>query len=295
MSNPFSVAAEVVLEAHAEIGEGPVWDDETATLLWVDQPRGIVHRFDPLTGADEQFTAGQPVGAVALRASGGLVLALRDGFGLVDEDGGEVRLACEIELERAESRMNDGKCDSAGRFWAGTMALDYTPGAGTLYRLDSDLTATAMVRDVTCSNGLAWSPDDRTMYFVDSFAHGIDAFDFDPVDGSVENRRRLVEIDPSEGQPDGMTIDRDGFLWVAVWGGWCVRRYAPDGTLDACVPVPVAQVTSCAFGGVQLEHLYVTSARDELTLDELSLQPHAGSLFRARPAVGGVAARRFAG
>lgn len=295
MNEPVSIAGDLVLDAHAEIGECPVWDDETATLVWVDQPRGVVHRFDPVTGIDEQLVVGQPVGAVALRKSGGLVLALRDGFGLVDADGGEMRLVCETELERTDTRMNDGKCDSAGRFWAGTMALDYTPGAGTLYRLDPDLTATAIVHDVTCSNGLAWSPDDRTMYFVDSFASGVDAFDFDPADGSVENRRRLVEIDPSEGQPDGMTIDRDGFLWVALWGGSCVRRYAPDDTLDACVRVPVAQVTSCAFGGPGLDDLYITSAGDGLTSDGWSVQPQAGGLFRASPGVGGAATRRFAG
>jgi len=267
---------EVVLDARADVGESPVWDAVSRTLAWVDIPGGVVHRFDPETGQDLSVAAGQPVGSVAPRAGGGLVLALRP-----------VRLVREVELEQRRSRMNDGKCDSAGRFWAGTMAVDCAPGAGALYRLEQDGSAVKVLEHLTIPNGLDWSLDDRTMYFIDSGAGGVDAFAYDPGSGSIEHRRRLIDIPAEAGLPDGMTLDEQGFLWVALWGGSCVRRYAPDGILETSVDVPAARVTSCAFGGENLDELYITSARSGLSEAELWEQPHAGALFRTRPGVRG--------
>lgn len=288
-----SESVEIAVDARAEVGEGPVWDVERRELLWVDIPRGTVHRWSPATGRDASLSVGQAVGAVALRRSGGLVLAVRDGFGFVER--GELRVCRPVEADRDDMRMNDGKCDSAGRFWAGTMALDMRPGAGSLYRLEPDLQVSRQLDGLGISNGLAWSLDDRTMYFIDSLEHGIDAFDYDAEMGEISGRRRLVEIPEDDGLPDGMTIDAAGHLWVALWDGWSVRRYTPDGELDTVVELPAAQITSCTFGGAELDELYITSAAEGLSEAELERQPHAGAVFRVAVGQHGLPAQRFAG
>ncbi len=286
---------ELVLDAGAEVGESPVWDAEGGELLWVDIPRGLVHRLDPDTGRDVPLPVGQPVGAVALRAPGGLVLALRDGFGLLDSGSREVSIVQGVETDRPGNRMNDGKCDRAGRFWAGTMAVDETPHAGALYRLDPDLRVRQVVPDATMPNGLDWSLDERTLYYVDTFDQGIDIFDYDPERGGLANRRPLVDISPADGLPDGLTVDSEGFLWVALWGGSAIRRYAPDGRLDTVVELPVTQVTSCTFGGADLDELYVTTASAGLQGEDLRRQPLAGGVFRFRPVTQGRPPGMFAG
>jgi len=290
-----AVRVEVALDAHADVGEGPVWDSIRGELVWVDIPRNLVHWLRPSDGRLESYDAGQPVGAVAVRAAGGFVVAMRDGFGLLDRGSGELRLVCPVEREQSANRMNDGKCDSAGRFWAGTMALDMSPGAGGLYRLGKDLQAVQILPSVSVSNGLGWSRDDRAMYFIDSTTNGIDVFDYLPEDGRVDHRRRLIDVAPDAGLPDGMTVDAEGFLWVALWDGWAVHRYAPDGRLDTVVELPTAQVTSCAFGGKDLDELYITSASGGLTEQARRDQPHAGAIFHVRPGVEGLPAQAFAG
>jgi sugar lactone lactonase YvrE len=183
--------------------------------------------------------------------------------------------------------MNDGACDPAGRFWAGTMALDERPGAGALYRLDLDLTVHTMLTEVTISNGIDWSLDGRRMYYVDSPTGRIDVCDFDPGTGAITNRRPFVTVPAEAGIPDGITVDAAGFVWLALWGGAALRRYAPDGGLERTVNLPVSHPTSCAFGGPDLDELYVTSARRPLSSDERSRQPQAGGLLRLRPGVAG--------
>ncbi len=288
-------AVELVLDAHAEVGESPVWDPGRGELLWVDIPHGLVHRLDPVTGRDVSFPARQPVGAVALRATGGLVLAMRDGFGLLDAGGERVRIVCDVEPDRPGNRMNDGACDGAGGFWAGTMALDETQHAGAVYRLAPDLQVQQVVADATIPNGLDWSLDEQTMYYVDSAGGGIDIFDHDPLTAAITNRRRFVDIPATDGLPDGLTVDAAGCVWVALWGGSAVRRYTPDGGLDAVVELPVSQVTSCAFGGADLDELFVTSAVEGLADEELRRQPHAGGIFRLRPGCHGRPPQRFGG
>lgn len=281
-----SAACEFVLEARAELGEGPIWDARTNTLLWVDLVRGQVRRYDPATGVDDCLQLDQPVGAVAVRAAGGLVLALRDGFSVYAD--GELQWIAETERDKHQNRMNDGKCDPAGRFWAGTMALDSTPGAGALYRLDSDYSVTKVLDGVTISNGLGWSPSKDKMYFIDTAQQGVDVFDYNHATGNVGNRRRLVDIPIGAGVPDGMAVDAEGFLWVALCFGWAVHRYAPDGRLDRIVKLPVSLVTSCAFGGPDLTDLYITTGTLTLTEEQLREQPEAGGLFRHRPGVAGL-------
>ena len=191
--------------------------------------------------------------------------------------------------------MNDGACDPTGRFWAGSMAYDGTPGAGTLYRLDPDGSAHAMVTGTTISNGLGWSADGRTMWFADSGPGTVDAFDFDVQDGVPANRRTVIEIDPADGVPDGLTVDAEDHLWVAVWDGREARRYTPGGELVARVRVPVTRPTSCCLGGPGLTWLFISTAREGLSDDELRLQPDAGRLFCSEVGTRGVAQPRFAG
>jgi sugar lactone lactonase YvrE len=191
--------------------------------------------------------------------------------------------------------MNDGKCDAAGRFWAGTMAFDYRRGAGALYRLDPDGRVHTMVRDVTISNGLDWTDDGRRMYYIDTPTKSIDVFDFDLASGAIASRRSLVQVPDGQGFPDGMTLDAEGGIWVALFRGGVVRRYTPDGALDREIRLPVTQPTSCAFGGRDLRDLYITTAANTLSPEERARQPHAGGVFRCRPGVQGRPANRFRG
>jgi sugar lactone lactonase YvrE len=235
------------------------------------------------------------VGAVALTEAGDLVMAVCHGFARLDLDSGRVRTIVEVEADRQDQRMNDGKCDPAGRFWAGTMAFDYRRGAGALYRLDPDGRVHTMVREVTISNGLDWTDDGRRMYYIDTATKSIDVFDFDPANGAIVNRRPLVQVPDGQGFPDGMTLDADGGIWVALWGGSAVRRYTPDGALDREIRLPVTQPSSCAFGGRDLRDLYITTAATTLSPEARTRQPHAGGVFRCRPGVQGRPANRFRG
>jgi sugar lactone lactonase YvrE len=276
--------AELVLDARADLGEGPLWDARTAELLWVDIMAGLLHRFDPATGNDVALDVGQPVGCVVPRASGGWMLGLQAGFATAN---GCAELLARVDAGRPDLRMNDGAVDSRGRFWAGTMQLDFEPGAGALYRLDPDRSLHTMLTGVTISNGIGWSPDDTRMYFVDTPTRRIDVFDWHAETGAIANRRPLVELEPGGGDPDGLVVDAEGCVWVALWDGASVRRYGPDGGLLGIVEVPASRVTKAAFGGPGLDELYVTSA--------VGPGSHSGGLFRARPGVRGLPANAFAG
>jgi sugar lactone lactonase YvrE len=286
------VIVDVVLEAEAQLGEGPVWDSRAAVLRWVDILPGLVHRFDPESGEDTSFEVGEPVGTVAVRRSGGLVLATESGIYTCSDDGSSSTRLHEVATDPRGGRFNDGKADRWGRFWAGTM-LEGTDAAGAFYRLDPDGSLHTVLTDVSVSNGMGWSPDGRTMYYVDTPTGGVDAFDHDPDTGDVTNRRRLIDVE--RGWPDGLSVDAEGGLWVALWDGWAVRHYAPDGRLIDTVELPAQRVTSCAFGGPDLSTLYLTSARTGLAEDVLERQPHAGSLFAVDAEVSGQPPGEWAG
>lgn len=288
------VAVEVAVPAGAGLGEGPVWDSALARLVWVDIVGRAVHTYDPQTGRDASVLLEEMPGVAIPRQAGGLVLAVGHGFGFLGPDG-RVEPIEQIPQGPVTARMNDGNCDSAGRFWAGTMGLAAEPGAGALYRLDPDLTVTCVLERVTESNGIDWSPDDRFMYYVDSMERRVDLFDFDPASGSIADRRPFAVIDEGEILPDGLTVDADGGVWVALWGGSQVRRFAPDGSLERVVALPTRQVTSCAFGGPDLADMYVTSAREWLAPEHLAQEPDAGAVFVCRPGVRGCPQRTFAG
>jgi len=261
----------------AELGEGPCWDAADGTLYWVDVPPGRVHALDA-DGRLRSWEAGQPVGAVALRAAGGLVLAAADGFLTLDTGTGEVARLVRVDHGPAV-RMNDGACDRAGRFYAGSMAADESPGLGALYRLDPDHRLTRLITGIGISNGIGWSPDDRQMYYVDSLDHRLDVLDYDPATGEVGERRTVAGIGGGGVVPDGLTVDADGGIWVAVWGGGVVHRFTPDGALTATVEVPATYVTCPTFGGEDLATMYITTAAGP--------GDGAGRLFACRPGVTG--------
>lgn len=286
-----TIDAELVLDVRAEVGEGPAWDAHGARLVWVDILRSSVHELRQAGRAFRTRTwrVSEHVGAAVPRAGGGLLLASTSGFSRLDERGRE-RRHLKVEANRPENRMNDGKCDPQGRLWAGTMPYDEGAGGGALYRLDPDGTVHTILTDVGLSNGMGWSPDGGTFYYIDTPTQRVGAYDFDSDSGQITNARSLLTIEEGAGRPDGMTVDDEGHLWVALFGGGEVRRYTPEGKLDAVVPLPASQVTNCAFGGPDLDELYITTAargRDD--------EPRAGGLFRCRPGVTGPPATPFAG
>jgi sugar lactone lactonase YvrE len=280
------IEAELIEDARAAVGEGPIWDVARQQLVWVDIPAGLVRRLDPISGSSHQQVVGQPVGSVVIRADGGLVAAARDGFIVLPLEDQEQAQVIDVEKPVAANRMNDGKCDCRGRFWAGTMAADHTPRAGSLYCLEStggDYRVSQKLSAITVANGLDWSPDNKLMYYIDSPTQQVDVFDFDADEGRISKRRPFIQIPQSEGLPDGMTVDMEGHLWVALFYAGKLRRYAPDGHAEMEVNVPVTLTTSCAFGGIGLDELYITTARHRLTPAQAADQVQAGGIFVCRP------------
>jgi sugar lactone lactonase YvrE len=264
------------------LSEGPRWHAERQELLWIDILGRQVHRGTVGTNGGmerlETITVDRHVGAVAPAFAGGYVLAAGQGFLFLD-DAGQVRELAQPEAGRTDVRMNDGACDPQGRFWAGTMAYDEAPGAGVLYRLELDGSCTAVLTGLTISNGIGWSPDGTAMYLNDSGTASIYAFGFDGSSGAISDRRTLVHIEEPGVAPDGLTVDEEGGIWAALWGGGAVNRYRPDGSLLESIELPVERPTSCAFGGPDRATLFVTTARVDLDEAALSRQPEAGRVF----------------
>lgn len=260
--------------APATLAESPVWDPGRQSLLWVDITGGQVHRYEPATGADTATSVGVPVGAVAVRRGGGLILAAGRGFAFLTEPAGPLRW---LWTGARGDRMNDGKCDPAGRFLAGTLAPDL--GQAALYRLGTDGGVTTLIENVTLSNGLGWSPDGALLYYADTPLERVDVMDYDLSTGSVRGRRTFVDLHGVDGRPDGLTVDADGGVWIAMARGGAVRRYTADGRLDHVVGLPVPLVTSVTFGGTDLTDLYVTTSRAGLNQADLAAAPQAGAVF----------------
>ena len=285
---------EVAIAAGALLGEGPRWDAATGRLLWVDIESHELHVFDPARGDDRAIALDDRVGAAAPTESGGVLVALAGRLAVVDLDDESVRTLVEIP-HGDDIRLNDGACDAAGRFWVGSMALDYSPGHGALYRYSHDGGLDRVLDEVTLSNGIGWSPDGATMYYIDSMAYRVDRFEFDVATGEISGRRPFIVIERGAGIPDGLTVDDEGGIWVALWGGACIRRYSPEGELERVVKVPADNVTSCCFGGEDGRSLYITTASVELPAERHSTQPLAGSVFVTDVGVSGPPARAFAG
>jgi sugar lactone lactonase YvrE len=279
-------AYEVAVRAQAALGEGPTWDAAAGRLLWVDILGSRVHTYDPATGRRTVRRTEQHVGAAKPRAGGGLVLNLRDGVGLLDPDGSFRWLHREPVPGR---RGNDAAVAPDGSLWAGTMRYDEAPGGGTLSRFTGSGTVETVLDSVAVSNGTGWSPDGRLMYYIDSPTRRIDVFDF--AGGGVSGRRPLVEIEEGAGFPDGLTVDAEGCVWVALWDGGAVRRYTPEGALDRVIPLPVRRPTACAFGGADLTDLYITTACTGLSAPS----PLSGSVLVIPGAGKGMEQQAFAG
>lgn len=279
----------LLVDARAIIGEGPAWLDTTDEILWVDISRGEVHRFHPGSGREaEVIRVGEPVGAAVPRASGGLALATASGFKALSFQRGTIETLCPVEEEDRSTRMNDGKCDARGRFWAGTMAHDASPGRGALYVLDEARNIHRELTDVTISNGIGWNPENTKMYYIDSADRIMYLFDYDLQAGSISNRRTFIEFSEDGGLPDGLAVDSVGCIWVAMWDGWAVHRYSPYGELVDVVGFPVPLVTSCAFGGSELRCLYVTSARRGMSEKDMREEPGSGGVFVVETEVAGL-------
>jgi sugar lactone lactonase YvrE len=286
---------ELVIDARAVLGEGPLWHTRQQRLIWVDIEGHDLHIWDPVTRADARLHIGEHVGCAVSAGGDLLVLGLRSGFAVLDLATGRRAHIEDPEHHLPDNRFNDGKCDPAGRLWAGTMALDERESAGALYCLHGDLTVHLMVPRVTISNGLAWSLDHRTMYYVDSPTRRIVSYEYDPATGAIDSERVVFHVPEGGGFPDGMTIDAEGQLWLALWDGRRVIRVDPHaGRITDQIDMPVSRPTSCAFGGLNLDELYITSASN-LPPDQRAKEPHAGGVFRVRPGVGGLPAVDFAG
>jgi len=287
--------ANLLIACNCILGEGPVWDERRGMLWWTDIDGKRIHRYDRETGRHERIEVPEKVGAFALREKGGIIVAAANGWALCNEDGSDWRHIADPEPEHANHRFNDGKCDASGRFYAGTYALDNQPRA-SLYVIQPDLSWERLADGVICSNGLAWSPDDRTFYYIDSLKKGVDRFQVDPATGRLSDRRTVITLEEPGVVPDGMTADEEGMLWVAEWGGWKVSRWNPrTGQRLMTVEVPAKYVTSCAFGGEGMDELFITTASVGLTEEERRQQPLAGSVFHIKVGVRGRPTYRFAG
>ena len=292
--------AELIVNLNCTIGEGPVWDAGSGTIYWVDLLGNMIHAFDSSSGKVSSMDVGQNTGCVALREKGGLVAALQHGFYTVDMSDLSMRQIGDPDAHRPENRFNDGKCDSEGRLWAGTMSKKLDSGygdsgpVGSVYCLEPDWSISRKIEQVTISNGMGWSPDNSTFYYIDSPTKTVVAYDFDPIQGRISGKRVVVSLPEGfVGMPDGMCVDGEGMLWIALWGGGAVVRWDPmKGKIQGRLPVPALNVSSCTFGGEDLDELIITTAR--LGTDT-AVYPEAGGLFKIKPGVKGLPTYSFGG
>lgn len=287
--------ARCVWQADALLGEGPLWCPRDRVLYWVDIKGRAVHRYRPADGLCETTETPDEIGCVSLRENGGLIAAFRSGIGFFDLQTQSLEMIADPEAHLPGNRFNDGKCDRRGRLWTGTMDDNAEQATGSLYRLSAGLEMVKVLSGIIVTNGLGWSPDDKTMYFTDSENRTILAFDYDLESGQTANQRVFAEIPEDAGVPDGLTVDSQGFVWGAHWDGWRVTRYDPSGRVERVIEMPVPRPTSCMFGGEDLDKLYVTSASIGLSEEQLAQAPLSGGLFEIDPQVRGLPEPRFAG
>ena len=287
---------ELLLDSRSPLGEGPLWDADRGVLWWVDILECLVQCYNPADGTNRTWNIGQMPGTLVLAKDGRLVLAAEKGFLWFDPETGTTETITNPEPDRPENRFNDGKCDPAGRLWAGTMPICEQGNTGAMYCLHADGRAEKMANDYAIPNGIVWNAEATEMYHIDSPTRRIDAWDYDHHTGAINKRRPLYNVQQEGAFPDGMAMDVEGKIWLALWGGWAVIRLDPatGEELDR-LELPVSQVTACSFGGPALDELYITSANKGLKEEELAKQPHAGSLFKAKLCVAGTEFTKFAG
>ncbi|MFT3750894.1 MAG: SMP-30/gluconolactonase/LRE family protein [Agriterribacter sp.] len=283
------------IETKAFLGEGAIWHPLEHALYWVNIEEKTLHIYDPATKENKTFNMGERIGTVVFDKNGNAIAALQNGIHKIDIRTGEISFIANPVPDK-NTRFNDGKCDPEGRFWVGTMHINQVEGAGLLYRMDHDLSIHKILDGVTVSNGIVWSLDKKLMYYIDSPLKRVDVFDYDNETGAVNNRRTAFKIPVGLGFPDGMTIDDEGYLWIAIWGGSCVGKFDPlTGEIKQKIIVPAPHVSSCAFGGKNMDTLYITTARENLTRDELRKYPLSGSVFSAKLNSKGIPANFFKG
>ncbi len=296
MSSLLLSPVKCVLDAKAQLGEGPSWLPRLKKLLWVDIEKSRIHLFDPATSNNDTFEIGSHVGCAVPGVQGDVFFAGAKGFGQLLTATGEIRWLTHPEAHLAGNRFNDGKVDPAGRFWAGSMPYAEAAPEGALHLLDEHRKTHRVLGDISISNGLAWSVDHRTMYYIDTPTLRVDAFDFDTSTSKISNRRTVIRVPQGIGYPDGMTIDQEGMLWIGMWDGWAVLRWDPrTGQQLDRIDLPVARVTSCCFGGDGGDELYMTSASTRLDNAALAKQPLAGGLFKVQLKVKGFAPFEYKG
>ena len=295
-----------IIEHNAVLGEGPWWDADENRLYWIDGLNEAgqgddLHRFDPVKGVNESWYIGKHIGCAIPTKDGRVLMALQDGIYLFNKESKELKELSNLEREILNNRFNDGKCDSKGRLWFGSMSMTANqPGrkfemTGSFYKMERDGIVKKFFDGVGISNGLAWNADETRMYYIDSTSAAVFAFDFDAENGEIANRRKIFSIDETgEGVPDGMSIDSDGMLWVAHFGGWKLSKWNPESgvRLDE-ITLPCAQVTSCCFGGADLDELYITTASIGLSQKEREEQPLAGMVFVVKPGARGTILNKF--
>lgn len=292
------VQPEILCVGHsrAQLGEGPVWSPQERSLYWVDVALHVVHRIDRDKGHESAFALRDIVSVVTPSVSGDLLVATSGGLLMVDVASGRARQLSHPESGQTGKRYNDGKCDRLGRLWIGSMDLNAAQNRGNLFRVCGDGMGTQMDSGFTIPNGIGWSPDNRRMYFTDTGTATIYQYDFELASGSISNRRPLIVFDEADGRPDGLTVDADGCLWVAMWDGWHIARISPDGRPMLRVRMPVPRPTSCCFGGDKLDTLFVTSASIRLSQEQLHRAPLSGGVFAfCVPGVHGLPESPFAG
>ncbi len=282
------------LPIHNMLGEGALWSVAEQALYWVDIHKNCYHRLHSGSDTYETIPVGVKIGVLAQRASGSLVMATQQGFAFWDAQKHELQIINNPEAERPALRFNDGAVDCRGRFWAGSMN-DSGGAEGVLYRFDPDGSVQPMISGVSVPNGIGWSPDNTIMYFTDSARRTIYAYDFDAEHGKITNGRVFVCTPDTPYVPDGLTVDSEGYIWSCCWDGGKILRYNPAGTLERVIEVPVLRPTSCVFGGPDLDELYITSARNGLTDEQLNIYPYSGDLFRLKTAFRGIEKFQFAG
>ncbi|MEK6477214.1 SMP-30/gluconolactonase/LRE family protein [Catalinimonas sp. 4WD22] len=289
-----TMEATLLFENTALLGEGPIWNHETQQLYWIDIEKRQLHLYTPETNEDNFFSTGERVGTVVPIESGGALVALENGIHSMDLQDGELTFIAN-PLEDS-IRFNDGKCDPLGRLWVGSMHLQGKKGAASLYMMDQNQEITQKLDSVTISNGIIWSLDNSTMYYIDTPTRQVKAFDYDIESGEISSPRVVINVPQENGAPDGMTIDEEGMLWIGHWGGGMVGRYNPEtGKMVQKIEVPALNVTACAFGGENLDKLYITTATIGMSEEQMEEYPQAGGLFVAEPGVKGVPADFYRG
>lgn len=293
-TNSKKTKLELVLDSKSELGEGALWNPKTQELLWINITGKILNFYKPESGNNKEMFTGQLIGTVVPTSSGNVLVALQNGIYFFDPETGTKKQMVNPESDLPNNRFNDGKCDPAGRFWAGTMSTKDEKNAGALYRLDSNLSIQKMIENVSISNGIVWSLDKTKMYYIDTPTQKVVVYDYDNSTGEIKNKKTAIEIPKEMGAPDGMTIDAEGNLWIALWGGFAVGCWNPEsGELLQTVDVPAKNVTSCAFGDEDLGTLYITTARISNSEEELDKFPFSGGIFKIRPGVKGIEAFFF--